>query len=57
MTAPVVVAITDDFAAMTAAHLQGQGFDIAPSDVRAALDAAARFEDATPQPGLFGDRS
>lgn len=53
MPAPVIVALNADFAALVTAHLQGQGHDITTDQVQAALDAAARYEDATPQPDLF----
>lgn len=54
MAAPIVVALTDDFTSLVTAHLQGQGWELTTEDVRAALAAAARFEDATSQPDLFG---
>lgn len=54
MAAPIIVAITDDFTGLVTAHLQGQGHDVTTEQVGAALMAAARFEEATSQPDLFG---
>jgi hypothetical protein len=54
MAAPVIVVLNDDLASRVAAHLQRLGWEVTTEEAREALDAAARFEDATPQPDLFG---
>jgi len=55
MAAPIIVALTTDYVNRVTTFLQGlREVEPTPEQISEALHAAARFEDATAQPDLFG---